>query len=136
MRAIAYESPEEVERRLQRLQSELDEVLARLPVESRLGVSSLRPIRGTEVGDPLLAIDVEASFDAGAPRRFALRSHAWIDGYFDGRGRTDTCRSLLIPPDILAITQPTVFLERISADIIVRGVLCYVRSTTTAGRRP
>jgi hypothetical protein len=108
------------------LQARVDEVLLRLPPPSRLGVRCLRVVPG-ELADKRLAADVEVSFEHGSSRTFSIRSHAWVDGYFDGKGHVEGCRSLLFPPDILALPGPTVIVERLTPDSIVRGVLCYLR---------
>jgi hypothetical protein len=135
---MSAEGPTESERRRAALDAGLEDVLRRLPSESRLGVISLTVIAGSEVGDPLLAVDVSATFADGGVRRFAFRSHRWIDGYFEGKGRVDCCRSLLAPPDILPITVGSVIVEQIAPQSIVRGVMCYLRQdadTATPPRR-
>jgi len=115
------------------LQAGVDDALARLPLESRLGVRSIELVPGSEVGDGALAVDVRVSYEKGDSLMLALRSHAWVDGYFEGRGRADSCRSLLCPPDILAIVQPLAIVEKIRADSIVRGVMCYLRNAGVQG---
>lgn len=112
---------------IQELQTGIDDCLERLPSPGRLGVQSIQLVPGTTVGDAPLALDVSVTMEAGGRRVFAVRSHAWIDGYFDGKGRADSCRSLLNPPDILAIVEPTILVETITAAGIVRGVMCYLR---------
>jgi hypothetical protein len=79
------------------------------------------------VGEPPLAVEVEVRVGGGCTRRFPVRSREWVNGYFEGRGRVDTCRSLLFPPDILALLEPTLPVEKVAAHSIVRGVMCLLR---------
>jgi hypothetical protein len=109
------------------LQAGVDDCLCRLPPENRFGVVSIGIVPGSQVSDPPLAVDLEVRFDGGRSRRLALRSRAWVNGYFDGKGRADTCRSLLSPPDILAIFEPTVLVEQIAPHSVVRGLMCLLR---------
>lgn len=113
---------------IEELQTGVDDCLTRLPEVSRLGVQSIALLPGTAVGDAPIAVDVAVALETGGTRLFAVRSHVWIDGYFEGKGRADSCRSLLNPPDILAIVEPTVLVEKITPDSIVRGVMCYLRN--------
>jgi hypothetical protein len=126
--AVSPEPSERGEEGARALQTSIEECLERLPEDSRLGVQSLRIVPGTVVGEARLAIDVEVVLEGGRQREIALRSHAWIDGYFEGKGRADSCRNLLHPPDILAIARPMVIVEEIRADSVVRGVMCLLRN--------
>jgi hypothetical protein len=109
------------------LQAGTDDCLLRLPSENRFGVVSVKVAPGTEVGEPPLALEVEVRFADGRSRYIPIRSKAWVNGYFEGKGRLDTCRSLLFPPDILAIVEPMVVVEQIAAHSVVRGVMCLLR---------
>jgi hypothetical protein len=109
------------------LRADVADCLQRLPAENRFGVASMEPAPGSQVGEPPLAVDVEIHFEDGGVRRVPVRSRAWVGGYFDGKGRCDTCRSLLFPPDILVISEPTVVVEQIAGHSVVRGVMCLLR---------
>jgi|WetSurMetagenome_2_1015567.scaffolds.fasta_scaffold83156_2 hypothetical protein len=109
------------------LQPGIDDCLLRLPEEDRFGVGSITLVPGTHIGEPPLAVDVEVRFLEGPSRHVPIRSKTWVNGYFDGTDRPDWCRSLLYPPDILAITEPTIVVEQIAAHSLVRGVMCLLR---------
>jgi hypothetical protein len=116
------------------LQAEIDDCLGRLPIENRLGVESIEIVRGSQVGEPALAVDVELRLGGtGGARHMPVRSRTWVNGYFEGKGRADTCRSLMFPPDVLAITVPTVVVEQIAGHSIVRGVMCLLRHEGVGG---
>ncbi len=109
------------------LQTSVDDCLLRLPLENRQGVEAIVLVPGSAVGEPALALEVEVGLAGGRSRRVQVRSRAWVNGYLDGKGRADCCRSLLFPPDILAIVEPTVIVEEVAAHSIVRGVMCLLR---------
>jgi hypothetical protein len=108
-------------------QAGVDDCLLRLPPENRFGVVLVKVAPDTQMGAPPLALEVDVELADGRVRRIPVRARAWVNGYFEGLGRVDTCRSLLFPPDILAIVEPTVVVEQIAAHSVVRGVMCLLR---------
>jgi hypothetical protein len=113
------------------LRTEVGDCLDRLPPEHRFGVASIELVAGGQMGEPVLAVDLEIRFEDGRVRNLPVRSRTWVNDYFEGKDRVDWCRSLLFPPDVLAITEPTVVVEQIAGHSLVRGVMCLLRHELT-----